>query len=454
MHHVGMIPRSALILGAGLAGTALARALALRDWQVTLIDDEDPQAGSRQPALAVHPAHAPDDSPASGLSKIALALLAADAGPSDTLAAGWMNLPRLQRMPLEQARRLAQAWPDGPLQYQADGLLWNQPCAVEPRALLARWQQDAMQTGRMQIRHFTVDALHADAQGWHAQSADQTERVSAAVAIVCAGVRSSDLLRHAVGPRNTVPPRNVATPRNAVGSRNAVAHRNADTPQSALSAVLSAGGWQVRHAQSRISRVPVNVPRQVIGLQGEGYQIPLPDGRLLCGPEVPLRTDLRSLETPGPLGTADAVGLAGTAGTADTAGTAKIMAPRVPCGDARESGNPLFDRLPVGSRASVRDHLPLVGAVPDLMALEGEWPALLRNDRLPLPRVDGLWMICALGGRGLLWSLLAAEHVAAELSNTPSLLNDRLARAIDPGRFLKRSLRAGTPHLTKALGLA
>ncbi|MFN5882208.1 MAG: FAD-dependent oxidoreductase, partial [Burkholderiales bacterium] len=69
-----MIPRSALILGAGLAGTALARALVLRDWRVTLIDDADPQAGSRQLALAVHPAHAPDASPASELSRIAMAI--------------------------------------------------------------------------------------------------------------------------------------------------------------------------------------------------------------------------------------------------------------------------------------------------------------------------------------------------------------------------------------------
>ena len=414
-----MIPRSALILGAGLAGTALARALVRRDWQVTLIDDQDPQAGSRQPALAVHPAHSPDDSPASGLSRIALALLAADAGTAEPLAGGWMNLPRLQRMPMDQAQRLAQVWPDGPLQAQPEGLLWRQPCAVEPHALLGRWQQEAMQTGRLQIRRFTVDALHADAQGWLAQSDDQTERVSASVAVVCAGVRSSDLLRDIVGPHNAAP-----------------------------STLLAAGGWQVRQAQSSISQVPINAPRQVIGLQGEGYQIPLPDGRLLCGPDGPLSMDSRSLDTADTPDAPDAADAPYAAGAGSGGETQEFA------GEASESSKPLFDPLPVGSRASVRDHLPMVGAVPDLFALEREWPALLRNDRLPLPRVEGLWMISGLGGRGLLWCLPAAEHVAARLSNTPSVLNERLARAIDPGRFLKRSLRAGTPHLTKALGLA
>jgi tRNA 5-methylaminomethyl-2-thiouridine biosynthesis bifunctional protein len=403
MHHVGMIPRSALILGAGLAGTALARALVLRDWRVTLIDDADPQAGSRQLALAVHPAHAPDASPASELSRIAMALLAADARGSVPLAPGWLELPRLQRMPKEQAERLAQAWPDGPLQARQDGLFWRQPCAVVPASLLAGWQLEATQTGRLEMQNFRVDALQGDATGWHALSADRSRSASASVAVVCAGARSEALLG---------------------------------------SSFLAAGGWQVRHAQCRISQVAIDVPRQVIGLQGEGYQIPLPDGRVLCGPGGLV---------PGPAG-----GFAELKGSfaepESVFAEPESVLPRP--GRTDPSRTVLLDDLPQGARASVRDHLPLVGAVPDLPALERHWPAMMRNDRLPMPRVAGLWMISALGGRGLLWCLPAAEHLAASLSNTPSMLDARLGRAIDPGRFLRRALRAGTPHLTKALGLA
>lgn len=416
MHHVGMIPRSALILGAGLAGTALARALVLRDWQVTLIDDEDPRAGSRQPALAVHPAHAPDDSPASGLSRIALALLAADARRLGALAPGWLDLPRLQCMPMDQARRLTQTWPEGPLQVQSEGLFWDQPCAVEPRALLARWQEEAAQTGRLRILKMTFDDLQADQRGWHGRSADRTEMVSASVAIVCAGARSAELLRSALYPRETATAltgSSIARQDCGLPTLNSLLDLNVAT-------FLAAGGWQIRQAHCSISHGPINAPRQVIGLQGEGYQIPLPDGRILCGPGGII------------------------AGRKDTPGVDSLV----------PDTQGFLVHLPVGLRASVRDHLPMVGAVPDLLALEREWPALLKNDRLPIPRVKGLWMISALGGRGLLWCLPAAEHVAAMLSETPSVLNARLTRAIDPARFLKRSLRAGTSHLTKALGLA
>ena len=325
-----------------------------------------------------------------------MALLAADARGSVPLAPGWLELPRLQRMPKEQAERLAQAWPDGPLQARQDGLFWRQPCAVVPASLLAGWQLEATQTGRLEMQNFRVDALQGDATGWHALSADRSRSASASVAVVCAGARSEALLG---------------------------------------SSFLAAGGWQVRHAQCRISQVAIDVPRQVIGLQGEGYQIPLPDGRVLCGPGGLV---------PGPAG--------GFAELKGSFAEPESVLPRP--GRTDPSRTVLLDDLPQGARASVRDHLPLVGAVPDLPALERHWPAMMRNDRLPMPRVEGLWMISALGGRGLLWCLPAAEHLAASLSNTPSMLDARLGRAIDPGRFLRRALRAGTPHLTKALGLA
>jgi tRNA 5-methylaminomethyl-2-thiouridine biosynthesis bifunctional protein len=146
----------------------------------------------------------------------------------------------------------------------------------------------------------------------------------------------------------------------------------------------------------------------VVGLQGEGHQIPLPNGHLLYGPQ------------------------------------------------GREGGNTPTDRQPLhlGVRASVRDHLPLVGAVPDLDALNAQWPELRRNDRLPIPRKAGLWMFTALGGRGLLWCLPAAEHIAAQLSEEASPLDARLSAALDPARFLRRAWRSGMPNLTHALSLA
>ena len=46
-----------------------------------------------------------------------------------------------------------------------------------------------------------------------------------------------------------------------------------------------------------------------------------------------------------------------------------------------------------------------------------------------------------MGGRGLLWSVLGAEVVAALAAREPPVVEPELADAIDPARFVRRSLR-------------
>ena len=43
--------------------------------------------------------------------------------------------------------------------------------------------------------------------------------------------------------------------------------------------------------------------------------------------------------------------------------------------------------------------------------------------------------------RGLLWSVLAADLIAARLDAAPAPLQQSLAQALDPGRFIRRNLR-------------
>lgn len=384
-----MIPRSAIILGAGLAGSALARALARRGWSVSLIDDADPRAGSRQPALAVHPAHAPDDSPASRLSRIGLTLLAQDAAAEHGLKPGWWPLPRLQRMSIERAQALASAWAEGPLELHEDGLLWTQPCAVDSKELLMRWQREATENDRLRSLVAQVTMLKAQEGEWQALDSDGHVIANASTAILCMGYRSAT----------------VSFPLVQMGLPDAPT--NSSLSQS-LQPWLTAAGWQLREGHCSRSLLPGVFDPLVVGLQGEGHQIPLPDGHLLYGPR------------------------------------------------GRGVSRPLADKQPLhpGVRVSVRDHLPLVGALPDLDALHAHWPDLRRNDRLPIPRQAGLWMLSALGGRGLLWCLPAAEHLAAQISQEASPLDARLSAALDPARFLRRALRSGVPDLTHALGLA
>jgi tRNA 5-methylaminomethyl-2-thiouridine biosynthesis bifunctional protein len=66
---------------------------------------------------------------------------------------------------------------------------------------------------------------------------------------------------------------------------------------------------------------------------------------------------------------------------------------------------------------------------------------IVAPDRLPLAGkiADGVHGLLALGSRGLVWALLAAELVAAELEGEPLPLEAPLAGALHPGRFAKRA---------------
>lgn len=100
---------------------------------------------------------------------------------------------------------------------------------------------------------------------------------------------------------------------------------------------------------------------------------------------------------------------------------------------------------PAALRLDPIDHLPLIGAVPDQARVITDAPAYARNDRLPYPLRPGLWLATGFGGRGLLWSILAAELIAARLDDEPPLIEATLEAAIDPARFLRRRLRKGAP---------
>jgi tRNA 5-methylaminomethyl-2-thiouridine biosynthesis bifunctional protein len=63
------------------------------------------------------------------------------------------------------------------------------------------------------------------------------------------------------------------------------------------------------------------------------------------------------------------------------------------------------------------------------------------RDRLPLAgKIDeGIYGALALGSRGLIWSALVAEAIAAELEGEPAPLEKALLQAIDPLRFARRA---------------
>jgi tRNA 5-methylaminomethyl-2-thiouridine biosynthesis bifunctional protein len=85
----------------------------------------------------------------------------------------------------------------------------------------------------------------------------------------------------------------------------------------------------------------------------------------------------------------------------------------------------------VGFRCVSADRLPLVGALPDRDAM-----ANFRGDRLrEVPRLPGLYGLLGYASRGLIWAPLAAELLAAKIAGEPLPIERELAAALDPARF-------------------
>jgi tRNA 5-methylaminomethyl-2-thiouridine biosynthesis bifunctional protein len=96
-------------------------------------------------------------------------------------------------------------------------------------------------------------------------------------------------------------------------------------------------------------------------------------------------------------------------------------------------GAPLQGR--VGFRCIAPDRLPLVGRLPDFDAAGS-------TERLrDVPRHPGLYALLGYASRGLIWAGWAAELLAAQLEGEPLPLESALVDALDPARFVLRARR-------------
>lgn len=91
----------------------------------------------------------------------------------------------------------------------------------------------------------------------------------------------------------------------------------------------------------------------------------------------------------------------------------------------------------VGFRCVSPDRLPLVGALPDAsLPVAG---SRLRD----VPRLPGLYGLLAYGSRGIVWAPFAAELLASMLEGEPLPIERELAEALDPARFALKAYRRG-----------
>jgi tRNA 5-methylaminomethyl-2-thiouridine biosynthesis bifunctional protein len=95
-------------------------------------------------------------------------------------------------------------------------------------------------------------------------------------------------------------------------------------------------------------------------------------------------------------------------------------------------------------RCMSRDHLPLVGAVPDIKQHIQAYPHLAKDKNWPYnqpaPCIDNLYILLGLGARGLCSAPLAADILAAELCNTPYPMTKQKIFNLSPNRFIVRDI--------------
>ena len=106
------------------------------------------------------------------------------------------------------------------------------------------------------------------------------------------------------------------------------------------------------------------------------------------------------------------------------------------------------DPKTIAGRAAIRcstpDHLPMVGAMPDIAAQQKELAQLYKAlplHRYPTPsNIEHVYLLAGLGSRGITSAPILVDTLVAQLLAKPFPLQSALLDAIMPNRFLVRSL--------------
>ena len=393
---VQAIDRRAIVIGAGMAGSAACERLAARGWQVTLVERHAQPAGEASGNLAgiFMPLLSKDDNIPTRLVRAAylhalrywdrlggvgtgaghvvegarcgvlhLARDAQHAQVQRQIAASGEYPPEFARWlePDEASRLFGAPAPDGAWWFADGG--WARPSSACAAMLDA--------CGDLLTRRFSSSALALVRinDEWHVADAQGAVIAVAPTVILAAGAGAVDFVQASGLPLYTV--------------RGQVTHL----------------------AQASLPARPYVVCR-------ESYMTPPYQGVVCVGATYDMRDDDASLRTSSQQ---DNIGK-----TADILG--------VPVFDA-----PLAGRT--GFRCMAPDRMPLVGALPD--------PGVPRRcEQLrDVPRWPGLHGLLGYASRGLIWAPLAAELLACQLEGEPLPLENQLVAAMDPGRFVLKERR-------------
>jgi len=397
--------RRAIVIGAGLAGTATAASLAARGWAITLLDRHaalaaeasgNPQ-GALYARLSPH-ATALSELAASGLEYTARSLpaLGLERG-ADFDACGVLQLEHDDAERRRQSRLAAQGWPPGFLdrldraaasartgiEVPWGGLLFPRAGWVRPPALcraLATHPLVRLELGRAALE------LERSGDGW--EVSDRAGPIAAAPVVVVAASGASA----AFGTTAHLPLRLI---------RGQLTLAPATPASRALRTVLC----------------------------GEGYVAPAVDGAHCLGATHRFRDRSTGV----------------SAGEhAENLAKLAALAPALYAALGADRLDP--ERL--AGRAALRcsspDYLPIIGPVVDAARFAAAYARLAHDATLeldaPSPWLEGLYVNAAHGSRGLVTAPLSGELLAACLEDEPAPLPRSVVEAVHPSRFLLRGL--------------
>lgn len=397
--------REAIVIGAGLAGSAACERLAARGWRVHLLERhaQPAQEASGNLAGILKPLLSRDDNPGSQLARAAYLFALRH----------WQRLERAGLSVIGEARGVLQLAAD-----EADA----QAQATAAAALrypegYAQWLD-----GERARIYLAGESSHG---GWFFPQGGWVRPASFCAAMLAA-------CGHANGGRIEKRFGTDAMSLMRAGDRWQVRDAHGGTIAEAPVVILANGTSATQFSQTHglpLSAVRGQVthldaallPPLSVTVSGNGYLTPSYAGISCIGASYDFDGDpqLRCDSQQGNL-----------------ARLAELLPQAAQAAGADLQAAPLAGR--VGFRCVTPDRLPLVGALPDLSrAIAGSRPR-------DVPRLPGLYGLLGYGSRGLIWAPFAAELLASWLDGEPLPIERDLANALDPARFALKAHRRGT----------
>lgn len=381
--------RRVIVIGAGLAGTAIAERLAARGMQVEILEAQDDaaQGASGNLAGAFRPMPSKDDNRLSRITRAGfmyglrhLAALATDRHEVLWEACGVLHLARSQDQEVKQ-RQVVEA-----LQWPEEFLRWVDA---------AHATHQAGHTASFGGWWFPQGGWIQPASLCNANLARAGEQVHLRTGATVAHIYREEKLWQALDPAGEI-----------IASAPQLVLANAHDARR-----LANADWlPLRAARGQVSHLPMAqlAPLGVV-VCGQGYITPGIGGHAALGAsfvvddfDLSLREDEH----------------------AENLLKLERMLPGFGNPGAAEN---------LGGRVSLRpvtlDRLPVVGQLPALTKGEG-------YNLDTLPRQSGLWVLTGFGARGLVWSSLCGELLAAQMCNEPLPLERDLVASMDPARFI------------------